>query len=87
MNTSMRPRPRDQENRRACRKRLQASVFVSDMYSSSKDVIQSLLKNAGYPELPIIVSSEFKRTKAQGSLYETLIEETGMQACKITYRR
>ena len=58
--------------------------FVSDMYLP-QEVIKSLLKNAGYPELPLIVSSEFKRTKARGSLYETLIQETGMQACEILH--
>lgn len=58
--------------------------FVSDMYLP-KVVIQSLLKNAGYPELPLIVSSEFKQTKARGTLYKTLIKEIGIQACEILH--
>ncbi len=53
-------------------------VFVTDMYLC-RDVLQSILKNTGYGEHPIYISQELSINKAQGDLYDYVLNDLGIK--------
>lgn len=51
-------------------------VLISDMYLSEKEIRKLLVKHdAVFQNIPILVSSEFDRTKSSGKLFEYFLEK------------
>lgn len=53
-------------------------VFISDMYLS-KDILKTMLKNAGYGEHPIYLSGELDINKTTGVLFDYVIQDLGIK--------
>lgn len=59
-------------------------IVTSDMYLSRKQICE-LLKGTGYPEFDAIyVSSEYRKSKSDGTLYEALRNQYG-ENCKMVH--
>ena len=59
-------------------------AVTTDMYLDKKD-IQKILKACGYEGCSLYVSSELKKTKYNGSMYEALIKQEGVFAGEILH--
>jgi len=53
-------------------------VFISDMYLS-KDILKTMLKNAGYGDYPIYLSGELGINKTTGELFDYVIQDLGIK--------
>lgn len=52
-------------------------IIISDMYLNKKQIRQ-ILKNAGYKEFAAYyISSEYRKSKSSGELYQTVLEKEG----------
>jgi HAD superfamily hydrolase (TIGR01549 family) len=52
-------------------------ILISDMYLP-KDIIQKVLRNAGYPDIPLYLSSETGCRKHDGALFDVVTEAEGV---------
>ena len=57
---------------------------ISDMYLP-KDVIQTILKKNGYEVDDIFVSSEYRKSKSTGTLFEVFLKTTGFESKNVLH--